>query len=47
MLKIRPRVGTPTGTLIAAPVSTTSTPRCRPSVALIDTARTLLSPSSC
>ena len=39
-LKIRPNVGTPTGTLIGAPVSITSTPRFRPSVELIETART-------
>ena len=46
-LKIRPRIVLPTGTESAAPVSTTVIPRCKPSVALIDTARTRLSPRSC
>ena len=40
----RPSVTSPTGTLIGAPVSTTSTPRGRPSVESIATARTRSSP---
>ena len=43
----RPRVGCPTGTEIGAPVSTTSTPRARPSVESIATARTRSSPRCC
>ncbi len=46
-LKIRPSVSSPTGTLIGAPVSTTSSPRARPSVASIAIARTWLSPRCC
>ena len=37
----------PTGTMIGAPKSTASTPRLKPSVERIDTARTLLSPNNC
>ena len=43
----RPSVGSPTGTEIGAPVSTTSTPRARPSVESIATARTRSSPRCC
>ncbi len=43
----RPRVGSPTGTVIGAPVSCTSTPRARPSVVVIATARTQLLPRCC
>ena len=46
-LKMRPRVGSPTGTEIGAPVSITSVPRERPSVMSRATARTLSSPRSC
>ena len=46
-LKMRPRVGSPTGTEMGAPVSVTSVPRARPSVVSSATARTLSSPSSC
>ena len=46
-LKIRPRVASPTGTVIGPPVSITSSPRCRPSVASIATARTRSSPRCC
>ena len=46
-LKILPRVPLPTGTLIGAPVSTISIPLTKPSVPLMATARTWLSPSSC
>ncbi len=45
--KTRPRVASPTGTVIAAPVSTASTPRARPSVVVIATARTQLLPRCC
>ena len=43
----RPSVGSPTGTEIGAPVSTTSTPRASPSVESIATARTRSSPRCC
>ena len=43
----RPSVSLPTGTLIGAPVSTTSTPRGRPSVESMATARTRSSPRCC
>ncbi len=43
----RPSVTLPTGTLMGAPVSTTSTPRGRPSVESIATARTRSSPRCC
>ena len=43
----RPRVASPTGTVIAAPVSRTSVPRARPSVVVIATARTQLLPRCC
>ena len=46
-LKIRPSVASPTGTVIGAPVSITSTPRARPSVVSIATARTRSSPRCC
>ena len=46
-LRMRPSVAAPTGTVIGAPVSTTSVPRARPSVASMATARTLLSPRCC
>ena len=39
-LKMRPRVASPTGTEIGAPVSVAAMPRTRPSVLLIATART-------
>jgi hypothetical protein len=45
--QIRPSVASPTGTVIGAPVSTTSTPRARPSVESIATARTRSSPRCC
>src|SRR6185295_6771130 len=41
---MRPRVSSPTGTAIAAPVSVTSWPRTKPSVASMATVRTVLSP---
>ena len=43
----RPSVASPTGTVIGAPVSTTSVPRARPSVESIATARTRSSPRCC
>ena len=43
----RPRVASPTGTEIGAPVSRTSTPRARPSVVVIATDRTQLLPRCC
>src|ERR1700761_7910690 len=46
-LRIRPRVSGPTGTRIGAPVSTTSWPRVRPSVASMAMARTAFSPRCC
>ena len=46
-LKIRPSVMSPTGTVIGAPVSITSTPRASPSVVSIATARTRSSPRCC
>ena len=46
-LKIRPRVAPPTGTLRGVPVSITSIPLIRPSVALIATALTRLFPNNC
>merc|ERR1711871_73405 len=46
-LKIRPSVFAPTGTVIGAPVSLTLAPLLRPSVEVIETARTLLLPRSC
>ena len=46
-LKIRPSVAPPTGTLRGAPVSITSIPLVRPSVALMATARTRLFPNNC
>ena len=44
---MRPSVSGPTGTLIGAPVSSTSLPRTRPSVLSIAMQRTVRSPSSC
>ena len=44
---MRPSVPLPTGTLIGLPVSRTSTPRARPSVASMATARTRSSPRCC
>ena len=41
------KVVVPTGTLIGLPKLVTITPRCKPSVERIDTARTLLSPNNC
>src|SRR4051812_17880733 len=46
-LKMRPRVASPTGTVIGPPVSTTRSPRWTPSVASIATARTRSSPRCC
>ena len=46
-LKMRPRVASPTGTVIGAPVSITLSPRCSPSVASIATVRTRSSPRCC
>ena len=46
-LNILPKVASPTGTDIGAPVSVASMPLTRPSVPLIATALTLWSPSSC
>src|ERR671934_1301382 len=46
-LKMRPRVTSPTGTVIGPPVSVTSAPRARPSVVSIATARTRSSPRCC
>src|SRR3954469_13891719 len=46
-LKIRPRVASPTGTLIGAPVSSTSMPRASPSVVSMATARTRSLPRCC
>ena len=43
----RPRVDSPTGTVIGAPVSMTSVPRARPSVVVMATARTQLLPRCC
>jgi hypothetical protein len=43
----RPSVTSPTGTEIGEPVSNTSIPRARPSVASIATARTRSSPRCC
>ena len=45
--QIRPRVCSPTGTVIGPPVSTTSTPRGTPSVESIATVRTRSSPRCC
>ena len=45
--KTRPRVTSPTGTVIAAPVSIASTPRASPSVVVIATVRTQLLPRCC
>src|SRR5437879_3430101 len=44
---MRPSVASPTGTLMGAPVSTTSRPRESPSVVSIATARTRSSPRCC
>ena len=44
---MRPSVASPTGTVIGPPVSSTSTPRARPSVVSIATARTRSSPRCC
>ena len=44
---MRPSVSFPTGTVIGPPVSRTSVPRARPSVASIATARTRSSPRCC
>ncbi len=44
---MRPRVTSPTGTVIGPPVSTTSMPRARPSVESMATARTRSSPRCC
>ena len=46
-LNILPKVASPTGTDIGAPVSIASMPLTRPSVPLIATALTLWSPRSC
>ncbi len=46
-LKMRPRVASPTGTVIGPPVSVTVAPRWMPSVASIATARTRSSPRCC
>src|SRR5690348_7938808 len=46
-LKMRPRVASPTGTVIGPPVSVTTAPREIPSVASIATARTRSSPRCC
>src|SRR4051794_9020659 len=46
-LKMRPRVTSPTGTVIGPPVSVTTAPRSIPSVASIATARTRSSPRCC
>ena len=46
-LKTRPRVASPTGTLIGAPVSSASMPRIRPSVELMAIQRVTLSPRCC
>ena len=46
-LKIRPSVRSPTGTVIGPPVSITSRPRARPSVASMAIARTRPSPRCC
>src|SRR6186997_1846803 len=43
----RPRVASPTGTVIGAPVSTTLVPRASPSVVVIATLRTQLLPRCC
>src|SRR5256885_3752702 len=43
-LNIRPRVSTPTGTEMGAPVATTLSPRRKPSVASVAMQRTTLSP---
>ncbi len=45
--RIRPSAGAPTGTEMAAPVSTTSIPRMMPSVEDIATARTCPRPMCC
>src|ERR1700761_460550 len=45
-LRMRPRVSGPTGTVIGAPVSTTSWPRTMPSVLSMAMQRTVRSPSS-
>jgi hypothetical protein len=44
---MRPSVASPTGTVIGPPVSTTSSPRARPSVASMAIARTRPSPTCC
>jgi hypothetical protein len=46
-LKMRPSVTSPTGTVMEAPVSTTSMPRAMPSVESMATARTRSSPRCC
>lgn len=46
-LKIRPRVFSPTGTLIGAPVATASMPRTSPSVLPMAMQRTVSSPRCC
>ena len=46
-LNTRPRVASPTGTLIGAPVSSASMPRVKPSVELIAIQRVTLSPKCC
>ena len=46
-LKMRPSVEGPTGTEIAAPVSSASAPRCRPSVESSARQRTQLLPRCC
>ena len=46
-LKTRPRVASPTGTMIGAPVSSASMPRIRPSVELMAMHRVMLSPRCC
>src|SRR6266581_3185420 len=46
-LIMRPSVSSPTGTVIAAPVSVTSWPRTRPSLVSIATVRTVDSPRCC
>src|SRR5574341_1119051 len=44
---MRPSVSGPTGTVMAAPVSTASWPRTRPSVVSMATVRTVFSPRCC
>ena len=46
-LKIRPKVSSPTGTVMDPPVSTASSPLVKPSVELIEIQRTVSSPMCC